>query len=120
MGQQAEGGVVLPEQQTPLRAGGEHPVGLVGALRHEVVDENADVRFCPVKDERFDATDKRDRIDSGDEPLCGGFLISGRAIDLAGKEGAGKALGLQRGPQVPRIVEVILYGVGPGAEDGVL
>ena len=40
---QAQFGAAVVEQQPVLRPAGEHPVGLVGPLGHQVVDQDADV-----------------------------------------------------------------------------
>ena len=40
-------GIVLPEQEAVLAAGGHDTVRLIGALGHQVVDEGADVTLRP-------------------------------------------------------------------------
>ena len=47
-GRQPLVGVVLAAEQAVLRPGGHHAVGLVGPLRHQVVDEDADVALAAV------------------------------------------------------------------------
>ena len=48
------------------------------------------------QDERLRALHLPRGVDPGDDPLGGGFLVAGRAVDLAGEEQAFHRLGLQR------------------------
>ena len=45
-------GVVVAQQQPVLGARGEHAVGLVDALGHQVVDQHADVGLVASQDKR--------------------------------------------------------------------
>ena len=93
---QAEVGVVVPEQEPVLGAAGEHPVGLVDPPGHEVVDQDADVGLRAVDDERVGSPGpSRAALIPAIEPLRGGLLVAGRAVDLAGEEEAGDGLGLE-------------------------
>ena len=47
IGGEAAVGVVLPVDEAVLRPGGHHPVGLVGTLGHQVIDEHPDVPVLP-------------------------------------------------------------------------
>ena len=48
---QAAVGVVLPVDEPVLRPGGHHAVGLIGALGHQVVNEDPDVALFPAQDD---------------------------------------------------------------------
>ncbi len=78
-------GVVDAQVQAELGARGEHAVGLVGALRNEVVDEDAGVAFGAVHGERRLALEPERGVDAGHDALAGGFFISTGAVDLAGE-----------------------------------
>ena len=45
-------GIVLSEQNAVLGARGEHPVRFVDALRHQIVDQHADVGFVALQNDR--------------------------------------------------------------------
>ncbi len=79
-------GVVEPQPQAKLRPGGEHPVRLVGAAAHQVVDQNADVRLVATQDHRGLAAHPPDRVDPRHDPLRRRLLVARGAIDLAGEK----------------------------------
>ena len=57
-------GVVVPQQQPVLGPRREHAVRLIDALRHQVVDQHADVRLAAVEDERRLALQLEGRVDA--------------------------------------------------------
>ena len=56
------------------------------------------------------------QLDPSDHALRRGFLISGRAVDLPGKEEPANALGLERGSQLSRLDEIVFNCVS-GSKD---
>ena len=77
-------GVVLPEEQAVFAAGGHHPVGLVGALGDEIVDEGADVALRPGEDEIALAPQLPHGVDPGRKALDCRLLVPGRTVELPG------------------------------------
>ena len=77
-------------------ATGEHAVRLVDALGHQVVDQHADVGLAAVEDQRRLALELQRGVDAGHQPLGGGLLVAGRAVDLPGEVQARDPLRLQR------------------------
>ena len=77
-------GVVLPEEQAVLAAGGHHPVGLVGALGDKIVDEGADVALRPGEDEIALAPQLPHGVDPGRKALDCRLLVPGRTVELPG------------------------------------
>ena len=117
---QAQVGVVLAQQQAPLGARGEHPVGLAGAAGDQVVDEDPEVGLRAVEDERRARLREAGRVDPGPEPLRRRLLVAGGAVDLAGEEEAADRLGLEGRGQLRRLHEVVLDRVGRPHDLGLL
>ncbi len=97
---EAEIGVVLPKEQAVFGAAGEHAVGFADALGDEVVDEDADVGFGAVEDERRIAFELEGGIGARHQSLGGGFLVAGGAVDLAGKVKGSASLGFEGGEKL--------------------
>ena len=117
---QAAVGVVVPQQQAILGPAGEHAVRLVDALGHQVVDQDADVGLAAVEDERRLLLDLQRGVDAGHQPLGGGLLVAGGAVDLAGEVEAFDRLRFQRRVQLRRRGVVVFDGVAPAQHLGVL
>ena len=98
----------MPEHQTILRAAGEHAVRLVDAPGDQVVDQDPDVRPRAIEHERRLVADRQRGVDAGDQALGAGFLIAGRAVDLAGEEEVRDRLGLERGQELSGRGEIVL------------
>ena len=114
-GRQPPVGVVLPQHQAVLAAGGHDAVGLLGALGDEVVDEGADVALRALEDEVPLALEFPRGVDPRREALDGGLLIAGGAVELPRPVEAGDLPVLQRRLQSLGVDAVILDGVGgPG------
>ena len=109
---EAQVGVVLPEQQAVLGAGGEQAVGLVHALGDQVVRQHAGVAFRPVHVEGGKAQNAGGGVDPGQQPLGRGLLVAGGAVDLARAVEAGQFLHHQAVVQLPRVDAVVFDGVG--------
>ena len=74
------------EEQAMLGAACEHAIRLGRALGDQIVDEDTDVGFMALDDQRWRSPRLRGGINAGDQTLSGGFLITGGAVDLAGQK----------------------------------
>src|ERR1700722_3394739 len=92
----AQIGIVLSEQQAVFGAGSKHAVRLDRALRHKVVNENADISLVAAKDDRLFALHSAGGVNAGHEPLRTCFLITGSPVDLASQVKVAADLGLKR------------------------
>ena len=113
---QAAVGVVLAQHQAVLGARGEHAVGLVRRLGHQVVDQHPDVGFVAAQDQLVTgavrtAVQGQRRVDPCHQPLCGRLLVAGGAVHLAGEVEPAQMLALQRGAHLVGGKEVVLHGV---------
>ena len=88
-------GVVVPHQQTMLAAAGQHPVGLVRALRRQIVRQNPKVPVRPAQNERRLALHRQGRVDPRQEPLSRSLLVARGPVDLTGAEKPPKLAVLQ-------------------------
>ena len=111
-GAQALVGVILPVQQTVLRAGGHDAVRLVRALGHEIVHERADVPVRAAEDHRRAPEQLQRRVHARNKALHCRLLIAGRAVELPRSVETGHFLGLQRRQQLRRVDAVIFDRVG--------
>ena len=112
-------GVVLPQHQTVLAAGGHDAVRLVGALGHQVVDEGADVALRPGEDKGALPSQLPGGVNAGHKALNGGLLVSGGAVELPCAVQSGHLLGLQGGQQGQGVDAVVFDGVGGPGHHGV-
>ena len=110
-------GVVLPQHQPVLAAGGHDAVGLVGALRHQIVDEGADVALRPGEDKGAFPFQLSRGVDTGHKALNGGLLVSGGAVELPRAVQAGHLLCFQGGQQGQGVDAVIFDGIGRTGHD---
>ena len=114
-GRQTLVGVVLPQHQPVFRAAGHHAVGLLGALRHQIVDEGANVALAALQHQRLTAQQRQRRVDARHKALYRCLLIAGGAVELPCAVQPRHRLRLQRGLQRQRVDAVVLDGVGgPG------
>ena len=104
-------GIVLTKEDAILRAGGEHTVWLVNTLGDEVVDEDANIRLVARENERLFATNLADGIDSRNETLTGGLLVTRRAIDLPCHEEILENLAFEAMAELRRVEEIVFYGI---------
>src|SRR5690606_2483862 len=86
MVQQAQLRAPVIEQQPMLGPAREHAVRLARALGHEIVDQDTRVALMPGDHQRRLLADLMHGVDASHQALSGGFLVAGRAVDLAGKE----------------------------------
>ena len=108
---QTQIGVVGPEQKPVFGARGEHPVRLQASFRDEVVDEDADIRLVPPKNERRLTRRMPRGVQSGDQTLGCCLLVAGRSVDLPGEKQTAHSPGFQRRTELRRLNEVVLHGV---------
>src|SRR5882724_953956 len=99
------------KQQPVLRAAGEHPIGLVGPLRHEVVDQDADVTLVTLDHQGSGPPHTIYGIYAGNQPLSSRFLVAGRAVDLAGEKKASHPLRLQRWKKLRGWRKIVFHGI---------
>ena len=111
---------IVSEIQAVLGTAGEHPVGLLRAHGHEVVDKYADVGLGPLEHQRLLSLDLLTCIDSGHQALAGGLLIAAGSVGLAGNEEILHYLGFQRALELDRIQIGILDGIGGSHDDCIL
>jgi hypothetical protein len=74
----------------------EHTIRLTtNAIRHEVIDEHPDVGNLATENQGWLTAQRQSRVDPRDQPLCSGFFVAGRAIDLSRMVQTGNELGLE-------------------------
>ena len=73
-------GIVLPEDEPVLRAARHHAVGLLRPLRHEVIDEDADVAVTAPQDQRLLPGNAACGIDARDQALRRRLLVAARPV----------------------------------------
>ena len=78
--------IVLAQPQTKFGTGGEHPIGLPGAVIDQIIDQHTEIGFIPTRTPGLLPCDLTRRIESGKQTLGCRFFIAGGAIDLAGEE----------------------------------
>ena len=108
---QPQVGIILAEEQTIFRPGGEHTVRLARSLRDEIVDHDADVGLVAPRFPRGSAARGKGGVYSRQDPLPCGLLIARSAIELAGKKKSPHRLGFQRWPQLGRWTVVVLHRI---------
>ena len=79
-------GVVLPEQEAVLRSRSEHPIWLHSPFGNQIVNQHPDIGLVTPKDDRLAALDTSSGVYPRHQSLSPGLLITGRSIDLTGKE----------------------------------
>jgi hypothetical protein len=85
MRNEPEVGVALSQPQPVFGSRGEHPKGFIDASRDQLVDKNSAMCLIPAKNKFPFASNGERRIDSGDQPLKGGLLVTGCSVQLTGK-----------------------------------
>ena len=106
-GRQAQVGVVLAQAQAVLGTAREHAVWLRRTAGDQVVDHDADIGLGPGRAPRRLVSGGARGVQSGNESLRRGFLVAGRAVDLACQIERLEVFGFERGLQRPRIVVVV-------------
>ena len=104
--------VVLAQQQPVFRAGGEHPVGLVGAAGHQIIDQHADVGLSAAEHDAGFTVQSQAGIDAGHDALRGSLFIAGGAVDLAGQPESLDPPAFQGGCEFRGVDEIVLDGIG--------
>ena len=113
---QSQIGIVLAQAQTILGPAGEHPIRFLHALGQQIVQHHAHVGLIAARHPGFLALNLTRGIQTCQQPLRSGFLVTGGAVDLACKEQTLNLPGFQAGLQAARIEVVVLDGVA-GAQD---
>src|SRR5262245_47978986 len=94
----------------------EHSVRLQASSSNQVVHKDSDVRLIAAESQRRLASNRLDSVDTGDQPLRRRLLITGGAVNLAGKEESANALCLQGGLQLCRLYEIVFNRIS-GSKD---
>ncbi len=107
-------GIVLTEQDAVFGTRGEHAVGLIHALRREIVNQYADVRLVALQHHRIASGAFQRGIDTRHQALTGRLFVPRGAVDLTGDEQSGNDLALERVLELRRVEVIVLDGVaGP-------
>ncbi len=107
-------GIVGAQGQPVLGARREHAVRLGDAARHQIVDHHAEIALGAIEHDLARRPRPRGGVETRHKSLRGSLFVAGRAVDLAGQEQPGAALGLERGAQLARIDMVVFDRVaGP-------
>ena len=109
-------GIVGAKRQPVLGARGEHAIGLADPARDEVVDHHAEISVGAADRDRRRAAGCASRIEACDKPLRRGFLVAGRAVDLAGEIEARELQAFERGAELARI-DVVVFDRIAGTEN---
>ena len=99
--------IVRTQEQAEFGTRGEHAIGLTDPPPDQIVNHDADIGLGPAEVDRVTAQRLGRRVDPGNDPLRRGFLISGRAVDLARQKQTFLIPQLQRQRQRPRIDEIV-------------
>ncbi len=115
-----EVGVVLAQLQPELGPAGEHAIRLGDALGDQVVHQHAQVGLVPTGRPGGLVARLQRSIQTCEQTLCGRLLVSGRPVDLTGKEQASDRLGLEAGLQRTRVKVVVFDRVARSQDVRVL
>ena len=110
-------GVVLTKQQSILGTTGEHPIRFVSAGRDQVVYQHTDVSLITCGDPGRLAGNVSCCVETGNQSLAGRLFVTGRAVDLPGKEETGDRLGFQMRPELGGWTVVVFDSVAISHDD---
>ena len=119
-GGQAGVGIVLPQGQPVFAAAGHHAVGVHDALGHQIIHQGAKVAGVTRQDQLFLAQRIAGGVQTGQQALCGSFLIAGSAVELSCPVQAPHHLAFQRGFQTGGVHTVVFDGIGRAQDLDVL
>src|SRR5688572_27623967 len=109
---QPELGAAMVEEQPILCATREHPVWLVRAPRHQVIDQYPNVSLMATDQQRRRSPRLVRGVGSGDETLGRSFFVAGRSVNLPGKKQSLDLLRFERGIQLGGRREIVFDRVG--------
>ena len=112
--------VVLSVEQAVFAARGHDAVGLLGPLRHQIVDQRSDVAVRAPQDHRRLALELQGCVHARHEALHRRFLIARGPVELARAVEPGDFFALQRGQKLGGVHAVIFDGIGRAHHLGVL
>src|SRR2546430_8982094 len=81
-------GTTVIEEEPMFRPAVEHPIGFIRPFCHQVVNQDSEIAFMPLNDERRLSPRRGCSIDASNQPLACRFLITGSAVDLTCKKQA--------------------------------
>ena len=119
-GGQAGVGIVLPQGQPVFAAAGHHAVGVHDALGHQIIHQGAKVAGVTRKDKLLLAQCIAGGVQTGQQALCGSFLVAGSAVELSCPVQAPHHLAFQRGFQTGGVHTVVFDGIGRAQDLDVL
>ena len=103
--------IIFAQQQAVFGPAGKHAVRFFGPHGRQIVNQYAHVGLIATQDERIFLLYLQGRVGTGYETLGTGFFVTGRTVNLAGKEQTINILGFEGLFQVAGIEEVILNGI---------
>ena len=104
--------IVLPQQQTVLGPAGHHTIGLEALLRHQIINQHANIGLRTIQYHRLSAQALHGRIDACHQSLYRSLLIAAGAVELpAGKETV-NVLEFQAAAKLCGIDAVVFNGIG--------
>ena len=104
--------VVLTQGQAVLTAAGHHAVGVHDPFGDQIIHQRAQIAGVARQNELLFAQRIAGGVQSGQQALGGGFLVTGGAIELACAVQSPHHLAFQRGFQTGGVYAVVLDGVG--------
>ena len=105
-------GIVGAKREPVFGAAREHAVRLGHAAGDEVIDHDPEIAVGAAHGEApIAAAGGKCGVDSGNEPLPRGLLVTGRAVDLAGQEQARDRFDLEARGELARVDIVVFDGV---------
>src|SRR4029078_12285636 len=85
----------------------EHSIGLIYALSHEGIDQDANVSLTSSRTPRSTLKRTECRVHPSNQPLCSCFFVSGGTVNLSGKKEIADGFRFQRRLQRAWVVIVV-------------
>ena len=104
--------IILSQQKTIFCTACHHSIRFMVFFCNQVIDQYSNISFGTVQNQLFPAFYLHSCIDSGNQPLCCCFFISGASVKLSATEQAFDLFEFQRRIQLPWIDAVILNCIG--------
>ena len=108
---QSHVGIILTEQDAVFRSRSKHTVRLIHTFGYEVVNQYTDVSFVASQHERLATVAVQVCVDTCNDALSAGFLVSGCAVHLSGEEQVFHHLRFQCMLQLCRVEVVVFDGI---------
>ena len=105
-------GIILSQKQAIFCTAGHHSVRLMVFFCYKIIDQYANISLRAIQYKLFLTFYFHCGIDSGNQPLCGSFFISGTSVKLSAAEQTFNFLKLQCRIKLTRIDAVIFNCIG--------